>query len=286
MRVATTAAELDSALAEVRASKQKISFVPTMGALHDGHLSLVEAAKDQGDFVVVSIFVNPLQFGAGEDFDRYPRTLEEDAKKLEGRADLLFAPTVEVVYPSGQQSVTHQAGAVGETFEGAARPGHFDGMLTVVARLFDLVKPDSAIFGAKDAQQIFLVRKMAERQYPSLKIMTAPTVREASGMALSSRNLFLPRSARPAAEQLIVALRAVESAAKSGKRPSAAVQAGLAVLANLPEAKLDYIAVVDPNSFETVEENFIGEALVLIAANVAQTRLIDNIVITFQEHSA
>jgi pantoate--beta-alanine ligase len=285
MMIAKIASELAAALAPIRASGQKISFVPTMGALHDGHLSLVEMAKAQGDFVVVSIFVNPLQFGAGEDFDRYPRTIDEDAKKIEGLANLLFAPTVDVVYPTGQQNFTQHAGTAGETFEGAARPGHFDGMLTVVARLFDLVKPDSAIFGAKDAQQIFLVRQMAERLYPSLKIIAAPTVREVSGLALSSRNRFLPISARPAAEQLNVALHSVAAASRGGRRPSQAIAAGLAVLANQPEAKLEYLAIVDPNSFEAVDEDFTGEALVLIAATVAQTRLIDNVFTTFQEHS-
>jgi len=285
MIIVSSAAQLEAALSPIRASGRKISLVPTMGALHEGHLSLLKIAKAQDDFVVVSIFVNPLQFGDGEDFDRYPRTLEQDTVKLQGNADLLFVPTVDAVYPSGTPQITEFSGPTGEIFEGAARPGHFDGMLTVVSRLFDLVRPDSAVFGAKDAQQIFLIRKMAQNRHPGIKIITAPTVRETSGLALSSRNSFLPESARPVAEQLIVALRAVAAAAAAGISPTRSIAAGRAVMANLPEAKLEYLAIVDPNSFEAVDEDFTGEALVLIAAKVAATRLIDNVTITLQEHS-
>ena len=162
MQIISSANDLAAAVSNARQHGKSISFVPTMGALHEGHLSLVEIAHQQSDFVVVSIFVNPLQFAADEDFERYPRTLQEDAEQLSAAGvDVLFAPDVDDVYPNGDQ-ITHHAGTIGETFEGAARPGHFDGMLTVVARLFDLVKPDMAVFGNKDAQQLFLIRRMVE----------------------------------------------------------------------------------------------------------------------------
>jgi pantoate--beta-alanine ligase len=251
-----------------------------MGALHDGHLSLVEIARDRADFVIVSIFVNPLQFGANEDFDKYPRTLQNDAELLTANGvDVLFAPTVEDVYPNGQV-ITHHAGAVGETFEGAARPGHFDGMLTVVARLFDIVKPDFAVFGAKDAQQIFLIRQMvaqSNHRWNALQIIEGATIREADGLARSSRNRYLSEAEHQAALTLSAALRAAESATGGA---SSRIQAAAQLLAAQPQVRLDYVALVDPSSFEAVDDSFSGRALLLIAAKVGNTRLIDNLSIT------
>ena len=305
MKTGVTAAELTAGIDEERelpgCAGLKVAFVPTMGALHDGHLSLVAKAREYADLVVVSIFVNPLQFGAGEDFDKYPRTLEADANRLEeAGADVLFAPTVEVIYPEvtelgivagidaarakAKLNPALQSGVVGTTFEGAARPGHFDGMLAVVARLFELVNPDFAVFGAKDAQQLLLIRRMAAQAFPDLHIIEAPIVRETSGLAMSSRNRYLDAAALAVAEQLSKALQVGKAAAETlGAKPSLAVNAARARLEGVPEAKLDYLALVDPKSFEPIEETFTGRALMLIAAVVGSTRLIDNLTIDFQE---
>lgn len=297
MQTVSTAAELTEAIDEERdlpgCAGLKVAFVPTMGALHDGHLSLVRLAREWADLVVVSIFVNPLQFGAGEDFDKYPRTLQADAALLEAAgADVLFAPTVDVIYPDGVEAANaaaklrpaQQSGAVGETFEGAARPGHFDGMLAVVARLFELVKPDFAVFGAKDAQQLFLIKRMAATEFPDLHIIEAPIVRETSGLAMSSRNRYLDETALTVAGQLSKALNVGKAAAETlGAKPSLAVNAARARLDGVPEAKLDYLALVDPSSFELIDDSFTGRALMLIAAVVGSTRLIDNLTIDFQE---
>ena len=297
MQTVVTAAELTAAIDEERdlpgCAGLKVAIVPTMGALHDGHLSLVRKAREYADLVVVSIFVNPLQFGAGEDFEKYPRTLEADAAVLEAAgADVLFAPTVDVIYPDGVEAANAaakarpalQSGEVGKAFEGAARPGHFDGMLAVVARLFELVNPDFAVFGAKDAQQLFLIKRMAATELPDLHIIEAPIVRETSGLAMSSRNRYLDPAALEVAGQLSKALNVGKAAAETlGAKPSLAVNAARARLEGVPEAKLDYLALVDPSSFELIDDSFTGRALMLIAAVVGSTRLIDNLTIDFQE---
>ncbi len=280
MHIATTVSQLATEVSVARSEGKKVALVPTMGALHAGHLSLIAAARKHADFVVVSIFVNPLQFGAGEDFDKYPRTLDADVESLEVvNTDVLFAPSVDDVYPKGSAAKpTKSAGEIGVVYEGAARPGHFDGMLTVVARLFDLVQPDFAVFGQKDAQQLFLIQQMAKADYPALQIVPAPTVREPGGLAMSSRNRYLDAAAHEVAEQLSAALRAGQATAAS---PSAALESARAFMSKAPEAKLDYIALVAANSFEPIDDEFKGRALLLIAAVVGQTRLIDNIEITF-----
>jgi pantoate--beta-alanine ligase len=280
MHIATTVSQLATEVSVARSEGKKVALVPTMGALHAGHLSLIAAARKHADFVVVSIFVNPLQFGAGEDFDKYPRTLDADVESLEViNTDVLFAPSVDDVYPEGSAAKpTKSAGEIGVVYEGAARPGHFDGMLTVVARLFDLVQPDFAVFGQKDAQQLFLIQQMAKADYPALQIVPAPTVREPGGLAMSSRNRYLDAAAHEVAEQISAALRAGQANAAS---PSAALESARAFMSKAPEAKLDYIALVAANSFEPIDDEFKGRALLLIAAVVGQTRLIDNIEITF-----
>lgn len=281
MKQVILADELANEIEEARATGKRIAFVPTMGALHEGHLSLVRQARANADFVVVSIFVNPLQFGPAEDFEKYPRDLNADAELLRSvGADLLFAPTVDVIYPNGGQ-VTKSAGHIGDRYEGASRPGHFDGMLTVVARLFDLVKPDIAVFGAKDAQQVALIRNMVAADYPNITLHEAPTVREESGLALSSRNRYLDAHQHDVAIHLNAALRAGEQDARAGAKPSQVLIAVNAELAKAPEAKLDYIALVDSESFESIDDNFTGRARLLIAAKVGETRLIDNLEIKF-----
>ena len=290
MKTVVSAADLNAQIALAKAAGKKVALVPTMGALHQGHLSLIQVAKKHADFVVVSIFVNPLQFGPSEDFDKYPRTLETDSAQLaEAGVDLLFSPTVDVMYPGATTTAgatpapTKSAGPIGNKLEGAVRPGHFDGMLTVVSRLFDLVQPNVAVFGAKDAQQLHLINAMATRDYPELKIVEAPTIREASGLALSSRNRYLDEAAHEVAQQLSAALRAGAAAVHPGSEtdPKLVIETATAVLAKAPEAKLDYIALVDQDTFEPIENGFSGRALLLIAARVGETRLIDNTEITF-----
>jgi pantoate--beta-alanine ligase len=251
-----------------------------MGALHDGHMSLVTIAHEQSDFVVVSIFVNPLQFGANEDFEKYPRTLQDDAEKLSAaNVDVLFAPDVKDVYPHGNQ-ITQHAGSVGETFEGKIRPGHFDGMLTVVARLFDLVRPDISVFGNKDAQQLFLIRQMVENsnhRWNAMQVVGAPIIREEDGLAMSSRNRYLSETERELAQKISRALRAAEATqGDAAARLTAAEQ----VMATAPAVRLDYVALINPATFEPIEAGFVGRALMIIAAQVGGTRLIDNLSIS------
>ena len=276
MRIISSAEDLAAAVSTARQHGKQIGFVPTMGALHDGHISLVELARQSAEFVVVSIFVNPLQFAANEDFDKYPRNLQADAEKLSAvGVDVVFAPTVDEVYPNGD-ALTQHAGPVGKTFEGVVRPEHFDGMLTVVARLFDLVQPDSAVFGKKDAQQLFLIQRMVDNsnhRWNNLKIIAAPIIREHSGLAMSSRNQYLSQDERELASTIYSALLSANSG-KASERLRA-VEAKLD-----PAIRLDYVALVNPNSFEPIDDSFSGQALLLIAARVGSTRLLDNLSIT------
>jgi len=274
--LATTVAELNAALAPAREAGQKVALVPTMGALHDGHVSLVHLARVHADVVVVSIFVNPKQFGEGEDFDRYPRTLDADLAALDGKADIVFAPSVDEVYPAGVEIPAKHAGPVGATFEGEARPGHFDGMLTVVARLFTLVQPNIAVFGEKDAQQLFLVRQLAKNEFPGLRIIGAEIVRQSNGVAMSSRNRFLNAEQGDIAEILAITLATISELIEAGMDVRATLAMGVQMISGEPETKLEYLALVDPETFTPVGENFSGPALLLVAAIVGGVRLIDN----------
>ncbi|WP_432107447.1 pantoate--beta-alanine ligase [Streptomyces sp. AA1529] len=275
-RVIGTAAEL-RALA--RAGDRAV--VMTMGALHEGHAALVRAARDRvGPLgqVVVTVFVNPLQFGAGEDLERYPRTLEADLEVAgkEG-ADVVFAPSAAEVYPGGEPQVRISAGPMGDVLEGAFRPGHFDGMLTVVAKLLHLTAPDAAFFGQKDAQQLALVRRMVRDLNFPVEIVAVPTVREHDGLALSSRNRFLNDAERASGLALSRALRAGAQAAPQG--PAAALRAARQVLEPVAEQGLDvdYVALIDPEGFaEITDEARQGDAVLAVAARVGTTRLIDN----------
>jgi pantoate--beta-alanine ligase len=246
-----------------------------MGALHDGHLALVDHAIGLGDMVVVSIFVNPLQFGPLEDLASYPRTLEQDVARLAERGvSLVFAPTAAEMYPDGQVGTRVSAGEVGSLLEGRTRPGHFDGMLTVVAKLFHIVSPDAAVFGEKDGQQLFLVKRMVRDLNFPVDVHGVPTVRAGDGLALSSRNVYLDDAGRRSALALSAAL---EAAAFGGNRGiDAATAAAHSVIASEPGVELDYLAVVDPATFLPVAEGYSGTALVLIAARIGTTRLIDN----------
>jgi pantoate--beta-alanine ligase len=239
-----------------------------MGALHEGHLALVHRARELADRVVVSIFVNPTQFGTGEDFDGYPRTLDADRALLGNLADV-FAPTVAEVYPPDSPPPVIQAGPMGDVWEGAARPGHFDGVLTVVNRLFDLVRPDIAVFGEKDWQQLTLIRRMvADRGLP-IEIVGVPTVRELNGLALSSRNRFLSPDELEKAALLRTLLRQI---AESGGTAESIVRAA----ARLDDAGfvVDYLDVVDESTLEPTTD--LSNARVIVAARIGTTRLIDN----------
>jgi len=276
--VASSRDELATALARTRSSGGRVVLVPTMGALHAGHAALVATARRSvasTDAVVVSIFVNPLQFAVGEDLDRYPRTFEADlAVCAEQGADVVFAPSADEVYPDGDPQVTVEPGPLGSVLEGATRPDHFRGVLTVVAKLFGLVRPDLAVFGQKDYQQLVLVRRMAEDLCMGVEVVGAETVREDSGLARSSRNAYLDTSQRLAAAVLARALRAGADAATAGA--AATLAATRAVLDTEPAVQLDYLALTSPVLGEPPPS---GEARLLVAGSVGSTRLIDNVAV-------
>lgn len=280
MKVATTRAELADALA---APHRRRAVVMTMGALHEGHLSLVRQARELADQVVVTVFVNPLQFGAGEDLDRYPRDLESDVAMLaDAGAQVVFAPEVSEVYPE-RPVVTVSAGAIGERLEGAHRPGHFDGVLTVVLKLCHLVQPDVAIFGQKDAQQLIAVRRMVADLDVGVQVVAAPIVRDTDGVALSSRNAYLDREHRVTARALYSALQAARHAVEDGADGGGARRAAEAVLAAEPGLVVDYVALVDPTTAQDVVAGHRGPALLALAARVGSTRLIDNVMLDLPE---
>ncbi|KRE53424.1 pantoate--beta-alanine ligase [Arthrobacter sp. Soil736] len=303
IRLVTTGASLRAQsrllLTQKRGSSQ--GLVPTMGALHEGHVRLARAAVEQNDVVVASIFVNPLQFGEAADLERYPRTLEADMALLEEQGvDLVFAPSVEEMYPGGRPMVRITAGALGDKWEGASRPGHFDGALTVVAKLLHLGTPGTglpgngafvtgaggglpryrAYFGQKDAQQLALVRRMvADLNFP-VEIVAVPTVRSEDGLALSSRNRFLSDEEREAALVLSRSLRLIEDRANANEALD--VESARALIESQRLVELDYLDVVDPGTLEPLAENcretpFRGEGLAIVAAKVGAVRLIDNV---------
>lgn len=276
----TTVASLRGALAEARGKGSSIGFVPTMGALHRGHISLIERARRDADIVVVSIFVNPRQFGPKEDFERYPRPIEDDERIAEEcGADVLFAPDVAEIYPA-TPIVTISAGSVASRLEGKVRPGHFDGVLTVVAKLFNIVRPEFAVFGQKDLQQAALVGAMVRDLNMPLSIVVSPTVREQDGLALSSRNRFLSSAGRQSALGLSRALAAASGAYGEGERdPGELEAAGRAVLAADQRVVVDYFTVIDRRTFEPVAGDAGEEWAVVTAARVGTTRLIDNVLL-------
>ena len=261
MNVVTTRADLDAAR---KVLPGRVAVVMTMGALHAGHAELIRRARAEADSVVVTVFVNPLQFGAGEDLDRYPRTLDADLQVCEAEgADVVFTPTPDVVYPD-PPVVRVSAGPMGDVFEGASRPGHFDGVLTVVLKLMHLTRPDVAYFGQKDAQQLACIRRMVRDLDVPVDVVAVPTVREADGLALSSRNVYLSPDQRTAAVAL--------SRALATRDPDA----GRALLDAEPGVDLDYLERVDSHTFEVSPD---GD-LIVVAARVGTTRLIDNLLLT------
>jgi pantoate--beta-alanine ligase len=277
--IAHSVADMIRRRAALDGTRKTIAFVPTMGALHAGHLSLIKLARTLADVVVVSIFVNPLQFGPSEDYARYPRPLDTDLEACrEEGVDLVFVPSVADLYPAGRQ-VTVSAGPVGNLYEGRSRPGHFEGVLTVVLKLFNIVRPQIAVFGQKDAQQLACVRRMAIDLNLGIEIVGAPTVREPDGLAGSSRNRYLMPAEHRAGLALWAALAA---GAAEHTVPSALAAAGAIIAAaeSDPIFQLDYLALVHPATFAQVSEDFAGEALMIIAARVGAIRLIDNAFVT------
>jgi pantoate--beta-alanine ligase len=275
MQDITGLSEMRAWARDQRARRKRLAFVPTMGALHEGHLRLVDRARETADLVVLSVFVNPLQFGPKEDFARYPRDLDRDrALAAERGVDCLFAPDRAAMYPA--EPVVHVApGAMGERFEGAVRPGHFGGVLTVVAKLFHLVEPDVAVFGRKDFQQAWLIRRMVRDLDFPLDVVVAPTVRELDGLALSSRNAYLDPDQRRAALGLSRTLRTVEQLWRSGDADPASVRTqGLLVL-SAAGVTPDYLALVDEELKEV--ERVTASTVALVAGKVGHTRLIDNV---------
>ena len=277
MRIARTVAELRAFYRNERERGTTVAFVPTMGALHEGHLSLVRKARDAADIVVVSVFVNPLQFGPSEDFRTYPRDEARDLGLVESEdVNLVFLPSVEQMYPDGAVTTVHVEGPLTSALEGASRPGHFDGVATVVAKLLNVVDPDVAVFGQKDAQQVAVVRRMVLDLGFAAEIVVAPTVREADGLALSSRNAYLGDGERSTAAVLYRALLEGEDAHGSGGA-DAAVRRMRDVLEGTPGVDLDYAAAVDPYTFEAPAPG--GPLLLAVAARVGRTRLIDNLLL-------
>jgi pantoate--beta-alanine ligase len=275
-RLITTAHEMEQWSGECRQRGEHIVIVPTMGNLHRGHLALVDMAKKQGGRVVVSIFVNPTQFSEGEDFERYPRTLDADLEILAGvGVDVVFAPSVDEVYPRGSEEETIFAGPIGDVLEGAIRPGHFDAVVTVCKRLFDMSHAGVAVFGEKDAQQLFLVAQMAQSLTPPVRIVGVPTVRDHDGLALSSRNSYLSIEDLQSALALPHALETLEQRVNHGDELRAAVSAAQLELAGDPAIELDYLESVNPDTFEPSGESD-SQALILGAITVGGTRLIDN----------
>jgi pantoate--beta-alanine ligase len=277
--VVTTIAEVRGAVAAARARGLRIGFVPTMGALHEGHAALLRAAKAASDFVVVSIFVNPTQFGPKEDFAKYPRTLEADRKLCaDAGADLIFAPAVEEMYPANSLTFV-EVGKLGDHLCGASRPGHFRGVCTVVLKLFNIVRPDAAHFGAKDYQQARVLSQMVRDLNVPVEMRVEPTVREPDGLALSSRNRYLTPAERAVAPRIYQALQAVRAKARAGETDAAELEAALrADLEAIPGARVDYASVVGAEALQPLAA-LDRPAVAAVAVFLGATRLIDNLLL-------
>jgi pantoate--beta-alanine ligase len=270
-------AELEAFRLALFSAGKKLAFVPTMGALHDGHISLVKQARQTADAVIVSIFVNPTQFGPGEDFNRYPRTLTEDAKKLaEAGCDAVFLPNIATIYPEGFQTWVRNEPLENQLC-GASRPGHFRGVLTVVLKLFNLVRPELALFGKKDYQQWRLIEKMAADLNVPLKVIGSETVREPDGLAMSSRNRYLKPEERAMAVAISRGLKAAVEKYKAGETNAATLTGIVAKeIASQPAIKVEYLTICDQMSLAPVGESVKGPAVILLAAQLGTLRLIDN----------
>jgi pantoate--beta-alanine ligase len=278
MQVCTTIQGMRYARAAEKHGDQRVGLVPTMGALHEGHLSLIRAAKKQCDVVVTSIFVNPTQFGPKEDFANYPRSFERDCQILEREAvDLLFAPTVDEMYPQGMTSWVTVEG-LSDKLCGRSRPGHFRGVTTVVAKLFQIIQPDAAFFGQKDAAQLAIIRRMVRDLNFPIEIVACPIVREPDGLAMSSRNAYLDLQQRRAAPALYQSLLKVQELFQAGeRRAEKLIEAGKQIVAQEPSIRLDYVEIVDRDTLDRVDE--VSGHLAAVAAFLGGTRLIDNVLL-------
>lgn len=278
MRTILSTPGLRAQIGTWRQAGARIGFVPTMGSLHEGHLALVRRARELADRTVVSVFVNPTQFGPGEDFELYPRDPERDAALLTAEGvDLLFLPEVETIYPDGAVTRVRLEGPPATGLEAAHRPGHFDGVATVVTILFGLVRPDLAVFGEKDAQQIAVVRRLVRDLNLAVEIVGHPTVRETDGLAMSSRNAYLSPEARRAAAILYRALTAAREAIERGEREGGKIRHRMReILEAEPLAEVDYAEVVDAGTFRPLER-LAGQVVLPLAVRIGKTRLIDNI---------
>jgi pantoate--beta-alanine ligase len=264
---------------EIRRAGKRLGFVPTMGALHDGHISLVRTARTQADVVATSVFVNPLQFGPNEDFSKYPRTFDHDRALLEAeKVNVLFAPPVEAMYPAGAVTEVEVKG-ITDRLDGRSRPGHFKGVTTVVAKLFNIAQPDLAFFGQKDAAQVAIIKQMVRDLNFDVRIIVCPIVRESDGLAMSSRNAYLDPTQRKQALVLYRALMRIHFLADQGVKSAAElIDAGKSVLAEEPGARLDYFEIVNADSLEPLQDVSSG-ALVAVAGYFGNTRLIDNVLL-------
>ncbi|HEY2390903.1 MAG TPA: pantoate--beta-alanine ligase [Candidatus Angelobacter sp.] len=280
MLTLTSAAEVTAVSKEAHRAGKRVGFVPTMGALHAGHLSLVRTARTQSDVVIASVFVNPKQFGPTEDFSKYPRDVEKDSAMLAAeKTDYLFLPSVEEMYPPGATSWVTVEG-LSEKLDGRSRPGHFNGVTTVVAKLFNIVQPDFAFFGQKDAAQVAVVSKMVRDLNFDVRIVVCPIVRESDGLAMSSRNAYLTPEQRKQALVLYRSLMRVQTLADRGEGSSDRLRiAGEQVMSEEAAVKLDYFEIVNRDTLDPVSD-ISGGALVAVAAHIGSTRLIDNIVLT------
>lgn len=280
MRIITKIEEMKEYSQDARSKDRRIGFVPTMGYLHEGHLSLVRAARKECDTLVVSVFVNPTQFSLEEDLDKYPRDIEKDKALLEGEnVDVVFIPTAEEMYPEGQAAEVEVDGSLTRGLCGKSRPGHFEGVATVVAKLFSIVSPDKSYFGQKDAQQVMVVKRMTRDLNMPVEIRVMPIVREEDGLAMSSRNTYLSEEERLQAKSLYRALKKAEEIVSGGEHTASNIKEQMTrIITESKGARLDYIEIVDADtlaSLDSVKSN----TLIAVAAFVGKTRLIDNIVI-------
>ncbi len=279
MQLVHTISEIRDAVAQAKASGFRVGFVPTMGALHEGHLTLVRKAREECGFVVVSVFVNPTQFLPNEDFNKYPRTLEADAEGCQSAGvNVVFAPSAGEMYPDGFDAWV-EVGSVTDSLEGEIRPGHFKGVTTVCAKLFNIVCPDAAFFGRKDYQQLAVIKKMVRDLNMPLEIIPVDIVRESDGMAMSSRNRYLSADERKSATVLSRSLFAAKGLYSNGRRDSAAILKVVSdILAGEPRLTLDYLVIVDTETLQPVNE-IVGAVVILLAGRLGPVRLIDNIVL-------
>lgn len=279
MKLVATVNEARAAVRDAKRQGKRVGLVPTMGALHAGHISLVRAAKASCDFVAASIFVNPTQFGPKEDYTKYPRTLEADRYKLEAEGmDLVFTPAVEEMYPHGATTFVN-VDEISERLDGRSRPGHFRGVATIVAKLFHVLEPDAAFFGQKDAAQVAIIRRMVRDLMFPIEIVVAPIIREADGLAFSSRNVYLSPPERKQALVLSQALREIESRYRAGELDAAKlIVVGHKVFRAEPAVRVDYLEIIDPETLDSIPMARAG-TLVAVAAFVGTTRLIDNLIL-------